>query len=158
MKKETTKSVSEVFVSPSNLSVCSIGMVVVFCAALLLHTVLRVLSPESVVAQEESSVPDSDWTAEMQAVQGKLPSQSHAMRDVAYHFANLWFAAQAGNWLLADFYLNETKSHLHWAVRIIPIRKDLQGEDVDLGGILESVENTQLAWMEEAVANHDKNR
>ena len=29
---------------------------------------------------------------------GLLPDQSHAMVDVGYHFANLWFAADKENW------------------------------------------------------------
>src|SRR6266568_2288679 len=33
------------------------------------------------------------------------PDQSHAMVDVGYHFANLWFAADKGNWPLAKYYL-----------------------------------------------------
>ena len=30
-----------------------------------------------------------------------MPDQSHAMKDVAYHFTNLWFAGQKQNWPLA---------------------------------------------------------
>ena len=32
--------------------------------------------------------------AEIEQLRGRLPSQSHAMMDVGYHFSNLWFAAQ----------------------------------------------------------------
>jgi len=49
---------------------------------------------------------------EVNRLKGLLPDQSHAMKDVAYHFANLWFAGKAANWPLAEFYLGETKSHL----------------------------------------------
>lgn len=108
---------------------------------------------------EPSDIPPIEAQNErIQTIEGKLPGQAHAMMDVSYHFSNLWFAAQKENWPLADFYLRETKSHLRWAVRIIPIRKDAQGEDVDLQGILQSIENTQLTWMEEAVVNQDKSR
>ena len=33
-------------------------------------------------------------------LKGKVPDQSHAMKDVAYHFTNLWFAGQnrIGHW------------------------------------------------------------
>ncbi len=49
----------------------------------------------------------------------------------------LWMAENVGagqrqNWPLAQFYLDETRSHLKWAVRIIPVRKDPAGQDVDL--------------------------
>ena len=58
--------------------------------------------------------------AEIATIKDKLPDQSHAMADVSYHFGNLWFAGQQENWPLANFYSSETRSHLHWAVRIIP--------------------------------------
>src|SRR5438477_13058917 len=56
--------------------------------------------------------------AAIEQLKGKVPDQSHAMKDVGYHFANLWFAGQKKNWPLAKFYLDETRSHLKWAVRI----------------------------------------
>ena len=76
----------------------------------------------------------------------RLPSQSHAMADVEYHFSNLYFAAKAENWPLAAFYWKETVSHMRWAVRIIPVRKDLAGDDVRLRDILQSIE--QSPWMQ----------
>lgn len=109
-----------------------------------------------VQAEEPASSSDTASIQGVEAIEGKLPSQSHAMMDVAYHFANLWFAAQAENWPLADFYLRETLSHLKWAVRIIPIRKDPEGNDVDLGGILESIETTHFVWMSDAIAKKEK--
>ena len=56
--------------------------------------------------------------------------------------------ARAENWPLADFYLGETKSHLRWAVRRIPIRKDNKGRDINLTDILEAFEKSQLATVE----------
>ena len=53
--------------------------------------------------------------AEIDQLKGKVPDQSHAMKDVGYHFANVWFAGQKRNWPLAKFYLDETRSHLKWA-------------------------------------------
>src|SRR6266404_3334793 len=57
---------------------------------------------------------------ETNSLDGHLPDQAHAMADVGYHFANLWFAADKQNWPLANYYLGETRSHLKWAVRIHP--------------------------------------
>jgi hypothetical protein len=88
--------------------------------------------------------------AEIELLKGKLPDQSHAMKDVGYHFANLWFAGQAQNWPLAKFYLDETRSHLKWAVRIIPVRKTKAG-DLELKGILDAVDNTLLSEMQKAI-------
>lgn len=77
------------------------------------------------------------------------------MVSVAYHFNNLWFAAQKRNWPLAEFYLNETRSHLRWAVRVIPVRKTVAGQEVQLGGILEALENTQLERLRESIKAED---
>jgi hypothetical protein len=89
--------------------------------------------------------------AEVSRLQGLLPDQSHAMKDVAYHFANLWFAGQNTNWPLAEFYWSETRSHLRWAVRIIPIREDTQGNEIRLTEILDSIDKTSLQQVGDAI-------
>ena len=78
------------------------------------------------------------------------------MQDVSYHFSNLWFAAQKENWPLAEFYNNETRSHLRWAVRIIPKRKDTHGVEIDLQTILQAFENSPWTQMKDAIAAKDK--
>ena len=78
------------------------------------------------------------------------------MEDVSHHFSNLWFAVQKENWPLATFYLNETRSHLRWAVRIIPKRKDSAGREVDLQAILQAFENSPWKQMQDAIAAKDK--
>jgi cytochrome c553 len=95
--------------------------------------------------------PPENLAARVKAVEDMIPSQSHMMADVGDHFANLWFAGRAENWPLAEFYLAETKSHLRWAVRRIPIRKDNQGRDINLGNILEAFENSQLTQLKGAI-------
>jgi hypothetical protein len=94
--------------------------------------------------------------ARVKALEDLLPSQSHMMADVGDHFTNLWFAGTALNWPLAEFYLSETKSHLHWAVRRIPVRKDIRGQDVNLVKILEAFENSQLTQLTSAIARKDR--
>ena len=88
--------------------------------------------------------------AELETLKGKVPDQAHSMTDVGYHFANLWFAGQKKNWPLAKFYLDETRSHLKWAVRIIPVRKTKAG-DVDLSGILQALDNTFLSQIQKSI-------
>ena len=87
---------------------------------------------------------------------GRLPSQSHAMMDVDYHFSNLWFAGQAGNWPLAAFYLNETRSHLNWAVRLRPVRRLGQGGSLELKPLLEAVEASGLSALEAAITQRSR--
>src|SRR5882762_4824066 len=86
---------------------------------------------------------------------GILPDQSHAMVDVAYHFANLWFAADNQNWPLAKYYLQETRSHLNWAVRLHPVRTTKAGSEVDLKGILQAIDNSFLTEIDGAISNKD---
>src|SRR5262245_43772091 len=36
--------------------------------------------------------------ADVERLKTLVPSQSHTMQDVAFHWTNLWFAGQQGNW------------------------------------------------------------
>lgn len=115
----------------------------------------------SVAAQQAAPAPKPSpdlaaLAAEVETIKGKLPDQAHAMQDVGYHFTNLWFAGQHEHWDLANFYWLETRSHMRWAVRIIPIRKDNAGKEVDLPHILEAVENSPLKQLQEAIVAKDK--
>jgi hypothetical protein len=96
---------------------------------------------ETAALAQGAGAPQSDVAAlkaEIEALKRLVPSQSHAMADVDYHFSNLWFAAQSANWPLSDFYLNETKSHLNWAVRIRPVRKLSTGQEFDLRPMMQA--------------------
>jgi hypothetical protein len=99
---------------------------------------------------------DDTLAARVKALEDLLPSQSHMMADVGEHFTNLWFAGRAENWPLADFYFGETRQHLHWAVRRIPIRKDLQGKDVNLVNILDAFEKSQLTQLKKTIDGKDR--
>jgi DNA-binding GntR family transcriptional regulator len=108
---------------------------------------------------QESDLQQSDVAAlkaEIEALRRVVPSQSHAMMDVEYHFANLWFAAQNTNWALAAFYLNETRSHINWTVRIRPVRKLSTGQDFDLRPMLEGIEHSSLAQLKSAIDRKDR--
>jgi hypothetical protein len=83
-----------------------------------------------------------------------MPGQAFAMTQVAYNFNNLWFAAQAENWPLAQFYLNETRVRLRWAIRITPVRKIAAG-DIELTPIATALETNQLVAVEQAIAARD---
>ena len=93
--------------------------------------------------------------AEVARLKGLAPDQSHAMADVGYHYTNLWFAGRGGNWPLAQFYSDEVRSHLRWAVRIIPKRKDAEGREIDLGGILTGLETSTLKDLAQSIKDKD---
>jgi len=57
---------------------------------------------------------------------------------------------------LADFYWSETKSHLRWAVRIIPVRKNPQGQEIRLAEILEPMEKSALEEIHKAINQKNK--
>ena len=98
----------------------------------------------------------ADLRSRVERLEGKAADQSHAMADVGYHYANLWFAGEKENWPLAEFCLDETRSHLRWAVRIIPVRKTPAGQDLELKGILDAVETSVLADVRKAIEAHDR--
>jgi hypothetical protein len=88
--------------------------------------------------------------AEVERLRSIVPGQAVAMTQVAYNFSNLWFAVQEKNWALAQFYLNETRVRLRWAVRITPARKIGAGE-LSLQPILDELEQRHLARLREIV-------
>jgi hypothetical protein len=128
------------------------------CAGLLLNGVGKLSLPPVVQqarAQETSQPGARDPQIESNFSNDRLPDQAHAMADVGYHFANLWFAADKVNWPLANYYLGETRSHLKWAVRIHTVRKTSTGAEVDLNGILDAINNSYLTEIGKAITNKD---
>jgi hypothetical protein len=128
------------------------------CAGALLVAILRAPGLPDVRADEaKAAIPNLPTVAaDVEVLKGKATDQSHVMQDVAYHFTNLWFAGEHENWDLADFYRSEAISHLHWAVRVIPIRKDKAGREVKLADILQAVENSPLKQLGAAIQAKDK--
>lgn len=124
-------------------------------------TLMQAVRIPSAMAQEKPAAQSQDVQAlqtELNRLKGIVGDQSHAMADVGYHFANLWFAGQKQNWPLAEFNWAETRSHLRWAVRIIPVRKDAQGRDIRLEEILDPIDRTALQAIGEAIKAKDKVR
>jgi hypothetical protein len=99
--------------------------------------------------------PGAPPPADLQRLNTLIPSQSHAMIDVAYHWTNLWFAAEQKNWPLAQFYFNEARSHMQWTILIRPIRKDDQNRDVDLQAIFDALDVSSFAGVRMAIAQKD---
>jgi cytochrome c553 len=93
--------------------------------------------------------------ADIATLNDKTPSQSHAMTDVDFQFSNLWFAAHKENWPLATFYLNETRSHIAWMVRLYPVRTLSNGQKLELAPLEKSVEEKGIAGLRDAIAKQD---
>ncbi len=144
--------------STSRLALVGLGILLGYVLASAWHAADQAPFATPALAQQADSkkaVDTASLSAELEALQKRLPDQAHAMADVGDHFANLWFAAQSENWPLADFYWKETRSHLRWAVGIIPVRKDNQGREVKLLNILEAFENAPLSQLQKSIETRD---
>jgi hypothetical protein len=93
--------------------------------------------------------------ADIERLKTLVPSQSHSMADVGFHWTNLWFAGQQKNWPLAQFYFDEARQHIQWTILIRPIRKDLEGRDVDLQAIFQAVDSSTFAAVKIAIERKD---
>ena len=96
-----------------------------------------------------------DVATDLTRLKAVVPSQSHAMADVGYHWAGLWFAGQQGTWALAQFFFDETRQHIKWTIAIRPVRKDPDGHDVDLKSIYEAVDSSAFATVKRAIEEKD---
>jgi hypothetical protein len=115
------------------------------------------LTTHAAQTQTQTADPTQALTA-MQAdiahLKEVVPSQSHSMADVAYHFTNLWFAGEKSNWPLATFNLNEARQHIRWTIRIRPVRQ-LNGNPVDLAPIWDSIDNGVMGTLKKAIEEKD---
>jgi cytochrome c553 len=89
--------------------------------------------------------------AEVARLKSNAPSQSHTMSDVGYHWTNLWFAGEKKNWPLAKFYFDETRQHILWTIRLRPVRKGPDGQDVNLVPIFESIDTSAFKAVADSI-------
>ena len=95
--------------------------------------------------------------ADIAFLKSVLPTQSHTMTDVGYHWANLWFAADKKNWPLARFFFDEARSHMRWTILLRPIRQLPGGGTVDVKGIFAAFDISAMAAVQLAIEdeNHE---
>jgi cytochrome c553 len=94
-------------------------------------------------------------SAEVARLKANAPSQSHAMSDVGYQWTNVWFAGEKKNWPLARFYFEETRQHILWTIRLRPVRKGPDGNDVNLVPIFEGIDTSAFKAMADAIQGQD---
>lgn len=135
---------------------CALGAIVgvsaLMCAAGAAH--VSAAPPSQAAGAPAAATASVD--SQIERLKGMVPDQSHAMADVGYHFANLWFAGDRSNWPLAKFCFDETRSHLRWAVRIIPVRKSPTGQDLDMKSLLDAVDSGYLSELGKAIDASDR--
>ena len=95
---------------------------------------------------------------ELVRLKGVAPSASVAMADVGFHWSNLWFAGQAGNWPLANYYFSEARNHIRWLIRINPMPKGPTGDLVDLQGIFDGLDTSVLKDVKDVIDKKDGER
>ena len=94
--------------------------------------------------------------AEVAQLKLLVPSNSHIMMDVQFHWTAMYFAAQKKNWPLAQYWFNETRGHIQQLVRKNPtIRNQVDGTDVELQGIFDGIDTSSLAMVKDAIAKKD---
>jgi hypothetical protein len=90
--------------------------------------------------------------SEVAQIKALLPSNSHIMMDVQFHWTELYFAAQKKNWGIAQFMYNEARGHIQWLIRKSPITRNVEdGKDVDIKGIFDGIDTSSLAAVKTAI-------
>src|ERR1041385_2507691 len=82
---------------------------------------------------------------EVAKLKALVPSNSHIMMDVQWHWNNLWFAGQAKNWPLAQYYFNEARGHIQWLIKKAgPVMKSAgpDKEEVNIQGIFDGIDTS----------------
>jgi hypothetical protein len=94
---------------------------------------------------------------EVARLKALVPSNSHIMMDVQWHWTNLWFAGQAKNWPLAQYYFNETRGHIQWFVKKSPTLRSAgpDREEVNIEGIFDGIDTSSLTDVKNAIAKKD---
>src|SRR2546421_5812584 len=100
-------------------------------------------------------VNDEAIRADVARLKANAPSQSQPMSDVGYPWTSLWFAGEKKNWPLAKFYFDETRQHILWTIRLRPVRKGADGNDVNLVPIFEGIDTSAFKAMAEAIQRQD---
>jgi hypothetical protein len=109
----------------------------------------------STPAAQPAAAPTGDVAADLAYLKSVLPTQSHTMTDVGYHWANLWFAAEKKNWPLARFFFDEARSHMRWTILIRPVRQLPNGGTVDVKAIFNALDVSAFATVQLAIEDED---
>jgi hypothetical protein len=97
----------------------------------------------------------ADLTADVTRLKNVVPTQSHTMQDVGFHWASLWFAAEKKNWPLALYYFTEARQAIRWTILIRPVRQLPTGGTVDVKGIFAGLDPSVFAMVQIAIEDKD---
>lgn len=103
----------------------------------------------------QQQAPTGAAAADVAFVKSVVPTQSHSMIDVGYHWTDLWFAAEKKNWPLARYLFGEARQSMRWTILLRPVRQLPDGKSVDVKGIFTAVDMSALAAVQLAVEDED---
>jgi hypothetical protein len=106
------------------------------------------------IAQQRSEL--RALSSRVDQLQAEVPDQSAIMTIEAFQFSNLWFAIKAENWPLAEFFVNEARKDLRWAISVKPHRTTLAGRDIDIASIGAAVDQTVFQQLKDAILQKDR--
>ena len=115
-------------------------------------------APAGRAAAAPAAPPDlKTLAADVERLKSLVPSNSHIMMDVQWHWTNLWFAAQAKNWPLATYQFNEARGHMQWLIKKSPMIRSSgpDREQVDIEGIFGGIDTGSLADVKAAIEAKD---
>ncbi len=100
---------------------------------------------KTVVALLQDSL--KDIRQQLDQLKQQAPGLGEYMTTIQLHAAKLWFAVGASNWELALYELDEMSETMDGA-RALHVFKN----GLDISGVLQSVQETQLSLMRQAIA------
>jgi hypothetical protein len=103
----------------------------------------------------QPAAPTGAAAADVAYLKSVVPTQSHTMIDVGYHWTNLWFAAEKRNWPLARYLFGEARQAIRWTVLLRPTRQLPDGKTVDVKGIFTAVDMSAFAAVQLALEDED---
>lgn len=134
-----------------NRNIPAIVAVVVLVLAVALHFLWVSSARKETRALNETVAQMRDSLALLHQVVDSLKAQTPGlgeyMSTIQLHTAKLWFAGQAANWKLAKYEHDELEETIE-AAEALHAKKNT----VDVSAVLQSVRQTQLPLIEEAIA------
>ena len=87
---------------------------------------------------------------QLDSVKQQSPGLDKYMTTIQLHIAKLWYAFSAANWELANYEVNELNGAIDGAKTLHAIKNN-----VNTAGVLQSVQDTQVLSMHNAVSSKD---
>jgi hypothetical protein len=105
---------------------------------------------------QAAAAPTGATAADVAFVKSVVPTQSHTMTQVGYHWSNLWFAVQKKNWPLARFFFDEARQDIRWTILIRPVRQKSDGTSLDVKGIFAAMDISAFATVQLAIEDENE--